>query len=465
VNIAKRTVVSLLLGVTLTLGVSVGAARAQDTTDGLFGRIRTVYNVVHAWHKDGADADKFVQGAIKGGLEALGDPYTQYFSPAEYQSFMESLNGSFQGIGAYLEQVGSYVTISAPIKDSPAAKAGLQSGDRILEANGVSLVGVSTDKAVSVIRGEEGTDVTLKIERPSENRTFTLTITRGVISIPEVDSKMLDSKVGYIQISSFGDNAVTDFYKAADSLKAQGAQGLVIDLRQNGGGYLDAAVDIASGFVPKDEPVVWETAKGETTNRKSSGRLINLPVSVLVDNGTASASEILAGAIQDYGVGPLVGVKTFGKGTVQQILSLAGDTGGIKVTVAEYTTPKHRHVHGIGLTPDYLVENPKPDQERVKPLEAKRILTNASVGLDVLYLQYRLQDLGYDSEADGFYGFRTARAVESFARDNALGTGAGVDARFIGLLNQRVTAHAQAAKTEDRQLTRAHGLVIEKLSK
>lgn len=459
----RRKVIASAAAVVLGLSATVGGALALDQEDGMFSRIQTVYRLVQSYHKDGADLDTFVNGAIKGGLEALGDDYTNYFTAEEFGDFLNDLNGSFTGIGAYLEQDGNYVVVAAPIKGSPAARAGLATGDRILEANGTSLVGATTDKAVSLIRGEEGTTVTLKIERPLENRTFTLTITRAEITIPEVDSRMLEDGVGYIELASFGDDAVADFYKAVDELKAQGAKGFVLDLRQNGGGYLDAAIDIASAFVPKGQPVVYEVGKNGKDVHTSSGRLINLPVSVLVDGGTASASEILSGAIQDYGVGPLVGVKTFGKGTVQSILTLTGGAGGMKVTVAEYLTPKERHVHGIGLTPDYVVEQSKPDPERVAPMEFKRAMLLSTVGLDVLYLQYRLEDLGYNVDADGFYGNKTASAVKQFAEENGLDPEKGVDARFIEVLNEKVAEHLRTAQQEDVQLQKAVEVLKERL--
>jgi len=447
----------------VVLGAAVGGAVALDQEESLFGRIRTVYRLVRTYHKDGADLSTFVTGAIKGGLAALGDEYTEYFTPDEYQDFMSTLNGSFTGIGAYLEQDGDYVVIVAPIKGSPAEQAGLRTGDRILQVNGRSLVGASVDVAVGLIQGPAGTPVTLTIQRPSEGRIFTVTLIRAKINIPEVTYRMLTENVGYIELSSFGDSAVHDFYQAVEDLKAQGARGLVLDLRQNPGGYLDAAVDIASAFVPKDQPVVLEVGKGGTETHVSSGRLINLPVVVLVDGGTASAAEIVAGAIQDYGVGPLVGEQTFGKGTVQIILPMSGNAGALKVTVSEYLTPKGRHVHGQGLRPDYVVQQPRPDPERVAPLQINRPLTISSVGVDVLYLQYRLQDLGYDVETDGFYGNKTAQAVAAFARDNGLDPAAGVTQAFVEVLNRKVAERLRNLQPEDLQLQMALKLLQEKL--
>ncbi|HWI53270.1 MAG TPA: S41 family peptidase [Symbiobacteriaceae bacterium] len=460
----RRKWIVAALSTVIFVGTTVGAAVAADPKDAMFQRIRSVYDVVEVWHKDGADLDKYTAGAIKGGLEALGDPYTNYFSEKDYADFLDSLNGSFSGIGAYLEQDGNYVVISSPIKGTPAAAAGLQSGDRILEANGTPLIGATTEKAVNLIRGVAGTSVTLKIERPAEKRTFTVVIQRAQISIPEVETKMLDAEVGYLQISTFGDDVVRSFYSGVESLKQQGARALVLDLRQNGGGYLNAAVDIASGFVPKGQPVVWEVGKSGKDALTSSGRGIDLPTVVLVDKGTASASEILAGALQDYGAAPLVGVTTFGKGTVQQILSMSGG-GGIKVTVAEYLTAKERHVHHIGLTPDFVVEQPKPDSALTAPLELTRPLLPGVVGIDVLQLQNHLEFLGYAPDKNGYYEVKTVQAAVNFAAENGVNTDASplISEQFVQVLNQKVVAHAKEQRQKDLQLDKALELARAKL--
>ncbi|HWI50864.1 MAG TPA: S41 family peptidase [Symbiobacteriaceae bacterium] len=459
----RKFVVAVLVGA-LSLGMFVGGAVAGSREDEMFLRVRGVYDAVNSFHKDGADLDKFTAGAIKGGLDALGDPHTNYFTDEEYRDFLGSLNGNFSGIGAYLEQDENYVVISSPIKGAPAERAGLMSGDRILEVDNVSLVGASTEKAVKYIRGTAGTAVTLKIERPSEKRTFTVQIVREAINLPEVESKMLDGQIAYVQLSSFGDDAVSGFYSAVNDLKQQGAKGLVLDLRQNGGGYLNAAVELASAFVPADQPVVWEQGKDGKTSMTSSGRLIGLPTAVLVDNGSASASEILAGAIQDHKAAPLVGVKTYGKGTVQQFVFLS--TGGtMKITIAEYLTPKERHVDKVGLIPEYIVENPTPDVERISPLELKRLITPWTAGLDVLYIQYRLQDLGYTPDTAGYFGISTLDAAKKFAEDNGLKGDPLISEQFIQALNQKVAENARQAKQKDLQLEKAVELVKAQMKK
>lgn len=450
----KRRLILSITTLVLTLGIAVGAAAASSDRDQLFTRIRTVFEAVERYHKNGADLDTFFRGAVKGGLEALGDPHTNYFSPTEFSSFMESLNGNVTGIGVYLEQSGNYVVVAAPIKGSPAFRAGLQTGDRILEANGIPLVGATIEKAQLVIRGDAGTEVVLKIERPSEDRTFEVVITREVIHIPQVEFKLLDNGVGYLALTSFGSSADVEFFAAVNSLKEQGARSLVLDLRQNPGGYVNAAVSIAGAWVPAGEPVLHEVGKQNTTTLNSRGKLIDLPTAVLVDGGSASASEILAGAIQDYGQGTLVGTQTFGKGTVQQLMFME-DGGGLKVTVAEYLTAKRRHVDGKGLTPDHVVDLPKPDSSLARPMALKRLLTFNRVGLDVLDLQNRLQFLGYETDLDGVYGSKTENAVYRFRIDQKLGTAAAVDNAFVEKLNAQVAAKLADQEHNDVQLAKA----------
>lgn len=450
----RRRFLPLLLITLLTLGAVGGAASAGSERDALFARVRSVFEIVEARHKDGADLNTFVRGAVRGGLEALGDPYTNYFEPDEFKAFLESLEGSFTGIGAYLDQEGAYVIVSAPVKGAPAARAGLKTGDRILEVNGEPLVNATTEKAQRLIRGPEGTPVTLKIERPSEERTFTVTITREEIVLPSAEWELKEQGVGYIHLLSFNDEAVRGFNDAVKELKAQGATSLVLDLRQNPGGYVNSAVSIASAFVPKGEPIMWEVTKDETTSQVSSGKLIDLPTAVLVDGGSASAAEILAGAIQDYKAAPLIGTQTFGKGTVQQILYLM-DGGGMKVTIAEYLTAQKRHVNGKGLTPDYVVENSPLDENLVKPMKATRVITTGQVGLDVLNMQQRLAFLGYQPDLDGYFSGKTKQAVLSFTQHYKLNQVDVVDAPFIETLNAQVAAKAAKQEPDDLQLKKA----------
>lgn len=457
-NLKRRLMVWVTV-LTLILGISAGVAGATSERDHLFTRIQTVFEVVERYHRSGADIQAFVDGAIRGGLEALGDPYTNYFPPTEFADFMASLDGNLSGIGVYLELQENYVVVAAPIKGTPAHEAGLQTGDRILEANGVPLVGAPMEKATSTMRGEAGTEVLLKVERPSENRTFEVKIVRAVIHIPQVEFELLEDGVGYLALSSFGSTAAQEFYAAVDALKEQGATSLVLDLRQNPGGYTSAAIDIASAWVPQGEPVMYEVGRDDEDVLRSKGTPINLPTAVLVDGGSASSTEILAGAIQDYQAGTLVGTQTFGKGTVQQILFMSGGAG-MKVTIAEYLTGKRHKVDGVGLTPDYTVEMIKPDPAIAQPFAPTRILGMNGVGMDVLDLQNRLVFLGYDPDTDGTFRGRTMKAVNRFQTEHGLSAAPIVDSSFAAALNEAMTERLK--EREDMQLKKAIELLTNK---
>ncbi|MEW8976935.1 MAG: S41 family peptidase [Symbiobacterium sp.] len=453
----RRALAVLLLTLCLTLapwaGTAYGAA-ASGVTLGPDWQLWTVYAVVERYHLNGADLETFLEGAIRGGLDALGDPYTEYFNAEDYQGFLESLDGDFAGIGVYLEKDGDYVVIVRPIRGTPAAEAGLQSGDRILAADGVNLVGEPIETVQSLVRGEPGTAVQLTIERPAEGRRFNVTVTRAWIHVPQVEYRMLDGGVGYLELIGFGDRAEQEFYAAVSALKEAGATSLVLDLRANGGGWVDTALAIAGAFVPEGEPIMYELGRDSEQVYRSEGRLIGLPTAVLVSEYTASAAEILAGAIQDYKAGVLVGTKTFGKGLVQELIPLP-DGAAVKVTTAEYLTGKRQRVQGVGLTPDLEVEAYQPDPELWEPLTTDRVLTNGHVGLDVLGLQRRLTFLGYHTDLDGYFRAQTAWAVRAFARDNGLTDAAIVDQAYLEKLNAQVAAKLRAADWPDTQLEAA----------
>lgn len=456
---SRRLWLSIVVSVLLVFG-TVGLSVAATTQQAWLDRLKLVYDVVSQNHYKGVSLDTFMEGAIKGGLSTLNDPYTDYFTPTDWSNFINSLDGSFSGIGAYLDDDTTYVVIKSPIKGSPAEAAGLKAGDRILKVDGVDLVGVPSEKAASMIRGQEGTSVTLEVERPSEKRTFTVKITRAQINLPDVEYRMLDGGIGYLALYTFGSDTDTQFKKAVAELKKQGAKALVLDLRNNGGGYVDVAVNIAGAWVPEGEPVLTTVEKSGQSKQLSPGGLINLPTAVLVNGGTASASEIVSGAIQDWKAGTLVGEKTFGKGTVQQLLNLP-DGAGLKVTIAEYLTAKGRHVNKVGLTPDVVVKPLNVSEEILQPLDlGGKVMQGGQTGLNVLHLQEKLQYLGYQPEKTGWYGQLTERAVLAFDREQGLpATVPVVDATVVERLNAAVLAKAKAEAAQDVQLETAVNLL------
>lgn len=301
------------------------------------------------------DPAKALDGAKAGLVSSLGDPYTVYMTKKQAQELADDLKGSLSGIGAEIGFRNNQLTVVAPIANTPAAKAGLQPKDTIIKIDGKDPAGLTLDEAVGKIRGKAGTDVTLTIVRGNA-APFDVKITRADINVPSVTWKK-EGDVGIITVSRFGDDTVTLVKQAANELNSQGATKYVLDLRNNGGGYLQAAVGVSNVFMD-NKVVVEERKDGKTTDKLSTtsgGSLVGKPVVVLINSGSASASEITAGALQDQGVAKLVGEKSFGKGSVQEIIDLAGGAQ-LKVTVAHWFTPKGRGIDKKGIAPDAEVK-------------------------------------------------------------------------------------------------------------
>jgi carboxyl-terminal processing protease len=310
------------------------------------------------------DSQTKVYGAIRGLLGSLRDPHSEYFPPRDNQKFQEDIQGNFGGIGAELGVRQGSVVVIAPLKNTPAEAAGLRAGDRILLVNASSTEGVSLDEVVGWIRGPKGTDVTLTIFRDEWDNTREVKITRATISIPTLDFEMRGD-VGYIQLYSFNAQAEQLFYQAALDMLSRKAKGLVLDLRNNPGGYLEVAVNLTGWFVPRDTLVVSEANRDGTTEEfraRGNEAFADFPVVLLINRGSASASEILAGALRDIRQVPLVGQTSFGKGTVQQLFPLTDDSS-VKLTIAHWVLPSGHVLEGKGLEPDYEVELTEEDAE------------------------------------------------------------------------------------------------------
>jgi carboxyl-terminal processing protease len=323
---------------------------------------------------DGELSDDGVNQGIKRGLvSATGDPYTTYFTKAEYETFESSLNGKFSGIGAEIGKKGDQVVIIAPIDGSPAAAAGIKAGDSILEIDGVSTEGMSVDAAVAKIRGEIGKNVKLVLVSNGERKE--IEITRSEIKIDSVKFEKIDATTGYIKISQFSVDTSSLVSQAVNTLRSEGVTKIVLDLRNNGGGYVEQAVGVAGNWL--DEKVVLsERFRGreieiKRTSGTPSADLSNNKLVVLVNEGSASASEILAAALRDNGNVKLVGQKTFGKGSVQEVVEL-GDGARLKITIAHWFTPKGVSIDKEGIKPDVEVEagsDPAQDPQKQKALE------------------------------------------------------------------------------------------------
>jgi carboxyl-terminal processing protease len=300
------------------------------------------------------DEEKIDTGMLKGLFEGLGDVYSYYMTPSEYDQLMISLTGVYSGVGVTISAGDSgFVEVVTPTKGSPAEAAGLRKGDLILAVDGTEYVGADLDTCAAAIRGPENTDVTLTVRRDDE--VFDVTITRKTIIAQTVDYKMLDDGIGYIAISGFEENTALDFTRALEAIQDQGARALIVDLRDNGGGLVDAAVNVADQLLDQGVVAYTEDHDGNKSYYRTKQGKTDLPYAVLVNEASASSSEILSAGIKDNNGGPLVGVTTYGKGIIQTVEQLT-DGSGIKMTILQYFSPNGSVIHKQGIEPDYVVE-------------------------------------------------------------------------------------------------------------
>lgn len=331
-----------------------------QTTDQLFKPFWQAWQIVHDQYVDQpVDDTALMRGAIRGMMEALGDKHSSYMDPVQYKQAETSLAGEYEGIGAWVDLTGDYLTIISPIPNTPAEKAGLKSGDQVIAIDGQDMTGVASEIAHQKVLGPAGTNVTLTIKREGADAPFDVTITRAKVTVPSVESKMLDNNIAYVQIIQFGEKTTSELKTQLKDLMNQNPKGLILDLRNNGGGYRDTAVDVLSQFLPAGKIAMYEEfGDGTKQEFKTSGRGLatDIPMVVLINEGSASASEITAGALQDYGRAQLVGVTSYGKGSVQVWTALDNNEGAVRVTIARWLTPNSRQINGVGLTPDIKVE-------------------------------------------------------------------------------------------------------------
>ncbi|MDN5331270.1 MAG: carboxyl-terminal processing protease [Tepidanaerobacteraceae bacterium] len=325
------------------------------------------------------DNVKLIQGAIRGMVESLGDPYSEYLTPEELKEFQTEARGSFGGIGIVITSRDNFATIVSVIDDSPAAKAGMMPGDRIVEIDGKDVRNLSISEIASRLRGEVGSKVSVGIQR--EDKMLKFVMTREIITINPVVFSILEKGIGYIRISEFNENTAVNVKKALDFFEKNNVQGIILDLRNNPGGILQQAVKVAEYFIPKGPIVKVVFKNGKTIVYNSKSEPLPFKLVVLVNGGSASASEIVAGAIKDRKSGIIMGEKTFGKATVQQIIDF-GPFGGIKITVGRYVTPEGVDINKSGISPDIEVKQTmedgggKPDLQLERALEILRDMMN-----------------------------------------------------------------------------------------
>lgn len=380
-NKILKTIIAVLLIAIIssisTLGLIYYALGFNEQGFSNLMRFITAYRFIETKYVNDTDDVKLIDGAIDGMVKSLNDPHSNYLSPKMYKTLMEQTEGSFAGIGVVMGMDNEQkIHIVGIMENSPGQKAGLQEGDEILAVDGVPVTQMAFDEVAAHVRGQAGTDVVLTIMHDNTNQD--ITITRDNIKLKTVGHKMLDNNIGYIQIVSFSEDTANEFNEAYNDLKNQGMKALVLDLRNNPGGLLTTCVEIAKKLVPKGEIVSIVDKQGNKETYSSSLEAPEYPLAVLINKNSASASEILSGAIQDTKAGTIIGNTSYGKGSVQTILPMFEDDA-VKLTIAKYYTPSGRSIDGTGITPDIeinLDENATSDTQLDKALEVLKAQLN-----------------------------------------------------------------------------------------
>ncbi|NEW08817.1 S41 family peptidase [Paenibacillus sp. SYP-B3998] len=445
------------------------AAASASTSSGLsskdLSKISTTYQLIESKFLKQMDHDKLVNGAINGMLESLEDPFTVYMDQKEAKQFDESISSSFQGIGAEVSiDEGKFVIVS-PIKGSPAEKAGIQANDVIVSVNGDKLDGLTLNQAVMKIRGPKGTQAKLELARQGVGDPIQVIVVRDNIDVETVHAEMLPDQIGKIEIRQFSSNTATRFAEELKSLEAKGMKGLVIDVRNDPGGLLNVVVDIVNPFVQSGKPILQvENRDGKREPTPSTGKGKAYPVTVLVNKGSASASEILAGAFQEAVGSKIIGETSYGKGTVQVTFEKEmGDGSNIKMTVYKWLTPNGNWIHKKGIQPDIVVE--QPAYFKAAPISKKMVLKQDNTSDDVKNLQLMLSGIGFATErTDGYFNDKTVTAVKAFQRTNGLPMTGEVDTETATKLEKSVLSQIREPKN-DVQLKAAVQELLKQLGK
>ncbi|UOF91356.1 S41 family peptidase [Fodinisporobacter ferrooxydans] len=419
-----------------------------------------VYHMLRDRYVDKESPDTLLNGAINGMVQSLNDPFSTYMDPKAAAKFNDMIQSSFEGIGAVMESDNGKIVVASVFKDSPAEKAGLKAKDQILSVNGKSLQGIDVDKAAMMIRGPKGTKVTLDVERPSTSQKLQLSIVRAAIKEDTVFSKQLGNGMGYIQITQFSENTAKEFDTQLQSLEKQGIKGLVIDLRQDPGGLLDSVKTIADELIPKGKTILQvENRNGQKDVYKSDKGTVNLPIVGLVDGGSASAAEILSAALHESGGYPLVGEKTFGKGTVQTTQPYS-DGSSVKYTIAKWLTPDGNWIHKKGIMPEYVVH--LPSYFNLPVLTASDKLKYDMNNDQVKAAQQMLLAIGFDpGREDGYFSKQTEQAVSDFQKAKGLQADGIIQGQTINAL---MDALREKMKQDDTQLKMAEDVLQKEIN-
>ncbi|WP_156288335.1 S41 family peptidase [Oceanobacillus salinisoli] len=433
-----------------------GDHEMDDEIPGNMVKVSQAFSLIQNNYIEDIEDKQLIEGAIEGMLATLEDPHSSYMDIEMMSQFNEQIESSFEGIGAEVSMVNGVVTIVAPIKDSPAEKAGIRPNDEVLSVDGESLEGLNLNEAVAQIRGEKGTEVVLEIRRAGVSEPFDVTIVRDEIPVETVYHQVEEvngKKTGIIEITNFSENTYTEFEEQLETLEQEGIEGLVIDVRGNPGGLLNVIEDILKQFVPEDIPYLQiEDANGNRTPYYSNlAEKKPYPISVLIDEGSASASEILAVAMKELGY-DIVGHSSYGKGTVQQAVPL-GDGSSIKLTTNKWLSPNGEWINETGVEP--TIEVSQPDYYYTNPIIIDEPLEVDQSDEPIENMQIMLSGLGYDTgRTDGYFSEETKEAVEQFQQDNDLEVTGVVDEETAGLIEAKVVEHIRNGE-DDAQLEKA----------
>ncbi|MFE4073427.1 S41 family peptidase [Peribacillus sp. YIM B13477] len=415
-------VIFLTAGIT-TIALTFGDEKVESLAPDKhaeFEKLYSTYDKIKDDYYEEVDEEKLVDGAINGMIKSLDDPYSAYMDKKEASSFHESISSSFEGIGAEIQEQDGQIMVVSPIKGSPAEKAGVKPNDIILSVDGKSVEGLSSSEAVLKIRGEKGTKVDLSISRAGESEPIKLTIKRDTIPIETVYAEMLDDGVAKIQVTSFSEHTVQELKTALEEMSKKDMKGLVLDLRGNPGGLLDQAIEMASLFIPNGEVVlqVEERSGNKEVYKSENDGELKIPVVVLIDDGSASASEIVAAAVSESADIPLIGVKSFGKGTVQTAQDFK-DGSNFKYTAAKWLTPEGNWIHKKGIKPDITVK--LPDYASLPYISPDKELKASDSSSEVKAAEEMLKVAGHDpGKIDGFFDEATKNAVTAFQREQKI---------------------------------------------
>jgi carboxyl-terminal processing protease len=438
--------------------ININTANQAERSE--FSKLYLAYDKLEEEYYKEVDEDAVINGAINGMIDALEDPYSDYMNRDEASQFNENISSSFQGIGAEIQEKDGYINIVSPIKNSPAEKAGLMPNDKVLAVDGKDIKGYSASEAVLLIRGSKGTEVTLSIQRGT-NAQMEVTIVRDDIPIETVYAEMLDDQVAHIIISSFSTNTYDELLTAIDSMEEEGMKALVLDVRQNPGGLLSSAIDISNLFVEEGKNLLQIEIQGDKeVTVATPGSRVKVPVTLIIDEGSASASEILAGALSESANVPLVGLNSFGKGTVQTVNDLP-DGSNIKITTAKWLTPDGNWIHDVGILPDHVVEY--PSYAMLPPLDTAITLKKNQSSEAVQTAEEMLKAVGYDvGVVDGNFDEQMNTAVKKFQSDNKLAVSGDIDGETSFLLMDQLRAKILE---EDPQLIKAQEIATDLINK